>query len=147
MCSWAVLIVLLCAFKGLLYRSLTSRVSVTRLSKHRRPTSGKSTQKAFMFIPYKKLAKLSLNLLRLSCINCRCIKFASRSAMESESSAKAGSSDSNGKAEVPDLEVKVWLSRREVRELGRRGVEGREGGLAEVERLVPGKSMIFESDR
>jgi hypothetical protein len=113
-------------------------------------TSGKSTQKAFMFIPYKKLAKLSLNLLRLSCINCRCIKFASRSAIESESSANAGSSKSNGKAEVPDLEVKVWLSRSEVRELGLRGVEGREGALVrvtEVERLMPGRSMFIESER
>lgn len=109
-------------------------------------TSGKSTQKAFMFIPYKKLAKLSLNLLKLSCINCRCIKLASRSAIESESSAKAGSRESRGNAEEPVLGVKVWLSRRDVRELGRRGVEGREGGLlreAEVERLGLGKS-IFE---
>ena len=64
-------------------------------------TSGKSTQKAFMFIPYKKAAKLSLNLLRLSCINCTCMKLASRSAIESESSAKAGSRDSRGKAEEP----------------------------------------------
>jgi len=36
---------------------------------HSEPTSGKSTQKAFMFMPYRKLAKLSLNLLKLSCIN------------------------------------------------------------------------------
>lgn len=103
-------------------------------------TSGKSTQKAFMFIPYKNDAKLSLNRDRLSCINCRCMKFASRSAIESLNSAKAGSSDSSGKAEVlaPRLPgVKVWLSRREVREDGRRGVEGRDGGLrvAEMERL------------
>ena len=70
-------------------------------------TSGKSTQKAFMFIPYKKLAKLSLNLLKLSCINCRCMKLASRSAIESESSAKAGSRDSRGKVEVPALGVNV----------------------------------------
>ncbi len=92
-------------------------------------TSGKSTQKAFMFIPYKKLAKLSLNLLKLSCINCRCMKLASRSAIESESSANAGSRESRGNAEEPVLGVNVWLSRRDVRELGRRGVEGREGGL------------------
>ena len=70
-------------------------------------TSGKSTQKAFMFIPYKKLAKLSLNLLKLSCINCRCIKLASRSAIESENSAKAGSSDSRENAVGPVLGVKV----------------------------------------
>lgn len=70
-------------------------------------TSGKSTQNAFMFMPYKKLAKLSLNLLKLSCINCRCMKLASRSAIESESSAKAGSRDSRGNAEEPVLGVKV----------------------------------------
>ena len=102
-------------------------------------TSGKSTQKAFMFMPYRKLAKLSLNRLRLSCMSCKCIRFASRSAIESDSSANAGSSDSRGKAEMPDLGVNVWLSRNEVREVGRRGVEGREGGLirdAEVERFV-----------
>ena len=70
-------------------------------------TSGKSTQKAFMFMPYRKLAKLSLNRLKLSCISCKCMKLASRSAIESESSAKAGSRDSRGKAEEPDLGVKV----------------------------------------
>ena len=91
-----------------------------------------------MFMPYRKLAKLSLNLLRLSCINCRCMKLASRSAIESESSAKPASSDSRGNTEVPALGVNDWLSRREVRELGRSGVDGRDGGLvrvAEVERL------------
>lgn len=65
--------------------------------------------------------------------------------MESESSAKAGSSDSRGQAAEPDFGVKVWLSRREVRELGRRGVDGREGGLvrlAEVERLGFGNSIL-----
>jgi hypothetical protein len=31
--------------------------------------SGKSTTKAFMLRPYRKLAKLSPNLLRLSCIS------------------------------------------------------------------------------
>ena len=70
-------------------------------------TSGKSTQKAFMFIPYKKPAKLSLNLLKLSCINCICMKLASRSAIESESSAKAGSRDSRGNIEEPVLGVKI----------------------------------------
>lgn len=66
------------------------------------------------------------------------MKFASRSAMESESSAKAGSRTSSGKAAVEVPGVNDWLSRREVREEERRGVEGREGGLvreAEVERL------------
>ena len=113
-------------------------------------TSGKSTQKAFIFMPYKKLAKLSLNLLRLSCINCRCMKLASKSAMESDNSAKAGSSESSGKAAFPDLGVKDWLSRSEVRELGRKGVEGRDGGFArvtEVERLGLLMSMfLFQRD-
>jgi len=59
-------------------------------------TSGKSTQKAFMFSPYRKLAKLSLNRDKLSCMSCRCIKFASRSAMLSEISAKAGSREESG---------------------------------------------------
>lgn len=104
-------------------------------------TSGKSTQNAFMFIPYRKLAKLSLNLLRLSCINCKCMKLASRSAIESESSAKDGSSDSSGKTEVPFWGVKVWLSRSEVRELARRGVVGLLR-VADVERLGPGWSIV-----
>lgn len=111
-------------------------------------TSGKSTQKAFIFMPYRKLAKLSLNRLRLSCMSCRCIKLASRSAIESLSSANPGSSASSGKAEVavdwPG--VKVWLSRREVWEEGRSGVEGREGGWAreaEVERLEGGGGSVI----
>ena len=99
-------------------------------------TSGKSTQKAFIFNPYRKLAKFSLNLDRLSCINCMCIKFASKSAIESESSAKAGSRDSRGNAEeVLPPGVNVWLSRSEVREPGRRGVVGREGGRLREEDL------------
>lgn len=92
-------------------------------------TSGKSTQKAFMFSPYRKLAKLSLNRERLSCISCKCMKFASRSAMESDSSAKAGSIVSSGSVDdAPDLARKPWASRKEVRELGLRGVVGREDG-------------------
>lgn len=66
------------------------------------------------------------------------MKLASRSAMESDSSAKAGSSDSRGKFDLDAPGVKVWLSRREVREEGRSGVEGRDGGLervADVERF------------
>lgn len=64
--------------------------------------------------------------------------FASRSAMLSESSAKAGSRVSSGKVwfewEVEDglweLGVVVVFAevRREVRDGGRRGVVGREGG-------------------
>ena len=103
-------------------------------------TSGKSTQKAFIFIPYKKEAKLSLNLAKLSCMSCKCMKLASRSAIESLSSAKAGSRPSRGKADAcpPRLPgVNVWLSRKDVREDGRSGVEGRDGGfrVADVERL------------
>ncbi len=72
------------------------------------------------------------------------MKLASRSAMESESSAKAASRASRGKAElyVPEaLGVKDWELRREVRDEGRRGVEGRDGGLlrvADVERFDVG---------
>ena len=92
-----------------------------------------------MFIPYKKLAKLSLNLDRLSCINCRCMKFASRSAIESDSSANAGSRDSNAKPEEVSPDAKPWPSRKDVRELERRGVVGRDERLlrdCEVERWV-----------
>ncbi len=109
------------------------------------PTSGKSTQKAFIFNPYRKLAKLSLNLDKLSCINCRCMKLASRSAIESESSAKAGSSDSKGNSEELLPAAKPWPSLKEVRELGRKGVVGRDEGLlrdADVDRLVPLLSMM-----
>lgn len=82
-----------------------------------------------MFSPYKKLAKLSLNRLRLSCISCRCIKFASRSAIESVNSANCGSNASSGKA--PDCEELCALFcelRRDERDDGRRGVVGREIG-------------------
>ena len=68
------------------------------------------------------------------------MKLYSRVAIESLSSAKAGSSPSSGKADVlaPRLPgVKVWLSRKDVREDGLRGVDGRDGGLreADVERF------------
>ena len=85
-----------------------------------------------MFIPYKKLAKLSLNLDRLSCINCRCIKFASRSAIESDSSAKAGSKLSRGNSDEVPAVAELWPSRKEVRELERRGVVGRDDRLLRV---------------
>jgi len=58
--------------------------------------------------------------------------------MESDSSAKAGSRASSGKVGCCVPGVKVWEERREVREVGRRGVVGREGGAGvwdvEVER-------------
>lgn len=54
---------------------------------------------------------------------------ASRSAIESDSSANPGSRDSSGKSDVLSLGWwNPWLSRSEVRELGRRGVVGLEGG-------------------
>ena len=68
--------------------------------------------------------------------------------MESDNSAKAGSRASRGKAELkvppPDaLGVNDWELRSEVRDEGRRGVDGREGGLvlrvADVERLTVGR--------
>ncbi len=101
--------------------------------------SGKSTQKAFIFRPYKKLAKLSLNLAKLSCINCKCIKLASRSAIESDSSAKAGSKDSSGAFDAPPM-LDLPESRRDDREEGRRGVVGREVGRRLLE---PGRLMLL----
>lgn len=92
-----------------------------------------------MFIPYRKLAKLSLNRERLSCISCKCMKFASRSAIESDSSAKAGSRDSRGNSDEDPPGVKPCPSRNEVRELERRGVVGREERLVlfcDVERWL-----------
>jgi hypothetical protein len=99
--------------------------------------SGKSTQNAFILRPYKKLAKFSLNLARLSCINWRCIKLASRSAIESASSANAGSNDSRGTPKAPP-KLDLPESRREDREDGRRGVVGREVGrrFLEPDRLL-----------
>lgn len=59
--------------------------------------------------------------------------------MESASSANAGSRVLRGKSEDCVLALKLWLSRRDVRELERRGVVGREEGLmrvADVDLLV-----------
>lgn len=95
-----------------------------------RQTSGKSTQKALTFNPCKKLAKHSLNLDKLSCISCKCIKLASRSAMPSANSANAGSSASSGDASVFPR-VGVCEERRELRDGGRSGVVGRAGGVCE----------------
>ena len=102
-----------------------------------------------MFSPYKKLAKLSLNRERLSCISCRCMKFASRSAIESDSSAKAGSKASNGNSEEASPVINPWPSLNDVLELGRKGVVGREEGRLrdwEVERLLPLLSMLARID-
>ena len=55
------------------------------------------------------------------------MKFASRSAMLSLSSAKAGSRLARGNSVLALPEGVVWEARRLVREGGRRGVVGREG--------------------
>ncbi|KAF2018485.1 hypothetical protein BU24DRAFT_171839 [Aaosphaeria arxii CBS 175.79] len=62
-------------------------------------TSGKSTQKAFMFMPYRKPAKLSEKRARLSCMSCSWTKLDSRSAIASESSAKSSCRSSRGDTE------------------------------------------------
>ncbi|EEP80576.1 conserved hypothetical protein [Uncinocarpus reesii 1704] len=111
------------------------------LARDRRPTSGKSTQNAFIFNPYKKLAKLSLNRDRLSCKSWRCMKLASRSAIESENSANCGSSEliAGCSVCVPVGLPPKLCSRREDLELGRRGVVGREEGSGrDVERWLFG---------
>jgi hypothetical protein len=90
-----------------------------------------------MFNPYRKLAKFSLNLAKLSCINCKCIKFASKSAIESDNSANEGSNASRGNSEPPPTEA-LADSLKEDLEEGRSGVVGLEIGLRvpEWERLV-----------
>lgn len=109
--------------------------------------SGKSTQKAFMFNPYKKLAKLSLNLAKLSCINCKCMKLASKSAIESENSAKVGSNDSRGAADAPMM-LDLPDSRNDDRDEGRNGVVGRDVGrrLLEPDLLVLLSRGVVEDD-
>ncbi len=67
------------------------------------------------------------------------MKFASRSAIESESSAKAGSIVSSGEVEDPPKIARMPRpSWKEVRELGLKGVVGREEGtwLRDVDRLT-----------
>ena len=107
------------------YLAFYPRTSSISDPSHLQLTSGKSTQKAFIFSPYKNPAKFSLNLAKLSCINCRCMKFASKSAMLSLSSANAGSKSSSGwlAPTRPEFECE---ERREEREVGRKGVVGRE---------------------
>ena len=57
------------------------------------------------------------------------MKLASRSAIESESSAKAGSIVSRGRFDCPPLLVgRLRVLRNDVRELGLKGVVGREAG-------------------
>ena len=78
-----------------------------------------------MFRPYKKLAKLSLNRLRLSWRSCRCMKLVSKSAIESLSSANCGSSESSALARGVML---LCEFRKEDRDEGLRGVVGRDTG-------------------
>jgi len=90
-----------------------------------------------MFMPYKNAPKFSLNLPRLSFNSCKCMKLASKSAMLSLSSAKAGSKEDSGNS-VPDSEALPALgvvcdARKLVRDGGRNGVVGREGKVPERE--------------
>lgn len=95
--------------EGLRYWCLGELLVCMRANAKRQPrTSGKSTQKALIFMPYKNAPKFSLKRPRLSLSNCKCIMLASRSAMLSLSSAKAGSKELRGKsgfAEVLPLGV------------------------------------------
>lgn len=72
-----------------------------------------------------KLAKLSLNRARLSCMIWKCIMLASRSAMASDSSAKAGSNVLRGNGASPETLSRAD-SRKEDLEEGRKGVVGRD---------------------
>lgn len=75
------------------------------------------------------------------------MKFASRSAIESDNSAKAGSKASRGNSEETFPGTNPCPSLREVRELGRNGVVGRDEGLlrdCEVERLFPLLSIFIK---
>lgn len=107
--------------------------SETRVGGER--ASGKSTQKAFILSPYRKLAKLSLKRARLSCMSCKCIIFASRSAMASDSSAKAGSKVLRGKG-ASRSRLALADSRKEERDGGRRGVVGRDVRVRELDRFA-----------
>ena len=113
-------------------------------------TSGKSTQKAFMFNPYMKAAKFSLNRAKLSCINCKCIIFASKSAIESDNSPKEGSNASRGTSLTPAT-LALDDSRKDEREDARNGVVGRERGCLEfdAERVIllrPPTCGVVEED-
>lgn len=102
--------------------------------------SGKSTQKAFMFSPYKKLAKLSPKRARLSCMSWKCIMLASRSATASDNSAKAGSKVFRGKGSWPST-LRWADSRKEDRDEGRRGVVGRDRELERARLVVSWPSL------
>jgi hypothetical protein len=100
-----------------------------------------------MFRPYRKLAKLSLKRAKLSCINCKCMKLASRSAIESDNSANDGSKDSRGAFDRPPT-LDLPDSRKDEREDGRSGVVGRDVGLRllEPERLTLLSPSVAEDD-
>lgn len=88
-----------------------------------------------MLRPYMKLAKLSLNRARLSCMSWKCIMLASRSDMASDSSAKAGSKALRGNNGPPPV-LALADSRKEERDEGRSGVVGREALVRDVERFL-----------
>lgn len=94
-------------------------------------TSGKSTQKAFIFSPYKKLAKLSLKRDILSFIICNSLKLDSRVAMLSESSANWFSSAESGNTSSGRV---CDDARNEPLDERRSGVVGRDCGPRELER-------------
>ena len=69
-------------------------------------------------------------------MSCKCMRLASRSAIESASSANCGSRASSG-ASFCELVDWAWVveARKEEREEGRRGVVGRDVGERERVRL------------
>ncbi len=89
-----------------------------------------------MLRPYKKLAKDSLKRARLSCMSWKCIMFASRSAMASDSSAKAGSNVLRGNGVSPSPAERAE-SRKDDRDEGRSGVVGRDVRVLELGRRFP----------
>ncbi|KAH8670473.1 hypothetical protein BGZ61DRAFT_459437 [Ilyonectria robusta] len=86
-----------------------------------------------MLRPYRKLANDSLKRARLSCMTWKCIMLTSRSAMASESSAKAGSNAFRGNGASPSPALRAE-SRKEERDEGRSGVVGRDVRERELER-------------
>lgn len=75
------------------------------------------------------------------------MKFDSRSAIESDNSAKAGSNISRGESEIPPA-LGLPDSWNDDFEEGRRGVVGREVGRRDFEpdRLMLSSSGLFETD-
>lgn len=98
-------------------------------------TSGKSTQNAFMLRPYRKPANDSPKRARDSCISWKCIKLASRSAIESASSANACSKVLSGNGASCSV-LALAESRKEERDEGRSGVVGRGVRGLEADRLT-----------